>query len=148
MLGPVHKIEIGVEVEVILIGTNVFVHVIEFVTAFAIALGNPALGVTITVDVELQPVAGFVPTNVNVPADEAVVVKLVEEPLTPPSQVAVVPTGLVYEPVNVTDGAPQVIVLFGPALTPVGAVVLVGTVIVRVPVVPEHPVIVLVIVTM
>lgn len=43
---PDHNIEIGVEVDDILIGTNVFVHVIELVTGEAVTDGKPALAKT------------------------------------------------------------------------------------------------------
>ena len=48
--------------------------------------------------------------NVKIPAEEAVVIKLVAEPLTPPSQLAVVPAGAVALPVKVTDADEHVIV--------------------------------------
>ena len=108
--GPDHNIEIGVEVDDILIGTKVFVQVIELVTGEAVTDGKPALAKTCTVDVVIQPVIGLMACNVNIPADEAVVMKLVAEPLTPPSQLAVVPAGAVALPVKVTDADEHVIV--------------------------------------
>lgn len=71
----------------------------------------------------IQPVIGLIACSVKIPAEEAVVTKLVAEPLTPPSQLAVVPAGPVTLPVNVTLEDEHVIVWFEPALTPVGAVV-------------------------
>lgn len=93
-----------------LIGTNVFVQVIELVTAAAVTLGKPALGDTCTVELAVQPLVGLVATKVKTPADVALVVNVVVEPLTPPNQLAVVPAGLIKLPDKVTVGVVQVIV--------------------------------------
>jgi hypothetical protein len=121
--GPVHVMEIGVVVDVILTVTKVLLQVIELVTADADKSGIPALAKTCTVDVALQPVLGSMAWSVYTPEAQAVVVKLFIGPHTPPSQLAVAPAGLVTLPDKVTDEDAQVIVWLAPAFTPVGVVV-------------------------
>ncbi len=86
--------------------TKVFVHVIVLVTGFIVTAGEPALGLTNTVEVVVQPFAGFVAVKVYVPAPLAVVVKLVVDPeILGPVQLAVTFVGVVALPLNVTTDA-------------------------------------------
>ena len=89
-------------------------HVIEFVTALAVACGTFVDELTDTVDVLVQPDVGCVATNVYVPGAPTVVVND-EGDVTPPNHVAVAPAG-VADPVKVTELTPHTKVWVLPAL--------------------------------
>ncbi len=111
---------------VIPIDTTELVQVIELVIALTVACGTSVDELTATVEEFVQPDTGCVATNVYVPGAQAVVVKLVAVPQTPPNQLIAEVVG-VAEPVKVTDVTPHTKVCVDPA-SAVGVVRLLVTV--------------------
>jgi len=108
--GPVQLKDTGVEVVVAATCAVNVLQVIDPVLELVTA-GNPLLETTVTDPVLVQPFAGFVIVNTNVPVAQAVVVNELVEPQTP-AQLGVQVLG-VDAPEMETEGLAQVIVCVG-----------------------------------